>query len=62
MSDWLGAQPWRPDQVLMVGDTNHDEEIAALLGTRFARFTGGHQHGGAGDVQIDDLRQVLDLL
>lgn len=62
VSDWLGAQPWRPDQVLMVGDTNHDEEIAALLGTRFARFTGGHQHGGAGDVQIDDLRQVLDLL
>lgn len=61
VAGWLDRQPWRPDQVLMAGDTNHDHEIAEALGTRFAHFTGGHQtHDHAS--RIDDLRQVLDLL
>ncbi|MBM3278776.1 MAG: HAD family hydrolase [Candidatus Handelsmanbacteria bacterium] len=35
---------WAPDQVLLVGDTDHDCEVAAALGVACALFPSGHQH------------------
>ncbi|SKC57178.1 HAD family hydrolase [Plantibacter cousiniae (nom. nud.)] len=40
---WLEDSRHDPRRVLMVGDTNHDEEIAEALQVRFLRFDGGHQ-------------------
>lgn len=59
---WLTASGLAPGEVLVVGDTNHDEEIADDLGTQFLHFEAGHgSHAGA--VQrisaLDDLPVLL---
>lgn len=43
VDSWLRASGHDPRRVLMVGDTNHDEEIAEALEVRFLRFQNGHQ-------------------
>ena len=52
-----------PSNVLLVGDTVHDEEVSVHLGTQCLLFTGGHNSVKAlGDCRselIDDLRLVL---
>ena len=40
---WLQSSGYKPRRVLMVGDTNHDEEIADGLELNFVRFARGHQ-------------------
>ena len=40
---WLDRTGLASDAVLLVGDTNHDHEIAVELGARFVHFAGGHQ-------------------
>jgi phosphoglycolate phosphatase len=40
---WLQSSGHPPQRVLMVGDTNHDEEIAEELNLAFVRFARGHQ-------------------
>lgn len=43
VDSWLRASGHDPRHVLMIGDTNHDEEIAEALEVRFLRFQNGHQ-------------------
>jgi phosphoglycolate phosphatase len=43
VASWLQSSGHDPRRVLMVGDTNHDEEIAETLGLGFVRFANGHQ-------------------
>ncbi len=43
VATWLRSSGHDPARVLMVGDTNHDEEIADALGVRLVRFARGHQ-------------------
>ena len=43
VATWLRSSGYDPARVLMVGDTNHDEEIAEELSLGFVRFAGGHQ-------------------
>ena len=43
VAGWLRSSGHTPRRVLMVGDTNHDEEIADELGVGFVRFARGHQ-------------------
>jgi phosphoglycolate phosphatase len=43
VASWLRSSGHDPRRVLMVGDTNHDEEIAEELALGFVRFAGGHQ-------------------
>lgn len=43
VESWLRTSGHDPHRVLMVGDTNHDEEIADALGVNFLRFDNGHQ-------------------
>jgi phosphoglycolate phosphatase len=59
---WLSASDLHAEQVLFVGDTNHDFEIAEELGASFLHFAGGHQvHGGRGPSisSLDDLPRLL---
>lgn len=52
-----------PSNVLLVGDTLHDEEVSVHLDTQCMLFTGGHNSvktlGGCRSELIDDLRLVL---
>lgn len=41
--DWLQAQSPAPENIVMVGDSTHDAEVAAALGARCVLYTGGHQ-------------------
>jgi phosphoglycolate phosphatase len=59
---WLERSGHDPRRVLMVGDTNHDEEIAEDLGVRFVRFAHGHQQPPDHDRHpvVHDLRDVIE--
>lgn len=61
---WLGGSRLDPRQVLLVGDTNHDQEIAEDLGTQFIHFARGHQDLPAGSAtqQITALAQLSQFL
>lgn len=41
--DWLRQSGLDPAACVMVGDTDHDAEVAAALGTKCVLYTGGHQ-------------------
>jgi phosphoglycolate phosphatase len=43
VASWLRSSGHDPRRVVMVGDTNHDEEIAEDLALGFVRFARGHQ-------------------
>ncbi|HEY0238834.1 MAG TPA: HAD hydrolase-like protein [Friedmanniella sp.] len=43
VATWLRSSGHDPRRVLMIGDTNHDEEIAEELGLHLVRFSRGHQ-------------------
>ena len=43
VGEWLQRSPFEPAEVLMIGDTNHDVEIASALGLRFVQVSSGHQ-------------------
>lgn len=62
---WLQGAGYDPADVLLIGDTNHDHEIARELGTRFVHFAGGHQAlSGDGNltsiVELAALQHVFD--
>jgi len=61
VATWLQSSGHDPRRVLMVGDTNHDEEIAFELGVKFVRFSLGHQEPPDHDRYpvVHDLREVI---
>jgi phosphoglycolate phosphatase len=62
-AQWLRGSGLDAAEVVFVGDTNHDHEIAEALGARFIHCSGGHQRFIDDDVeQIDALPELLDLL
>ncbi|MFK3678976.1 hypothetical protein ACI2IP_14700 [Microbacterium sp. NPDC090218] len=46
----------------IIGDTNHDREIADDLGAEFVHFDGGHQSWSGETRCITALRELVDLL
>lgn len=62
---WLAASGLEKERAVMVGDTDHDFEVAAALGIRCVLFAGGHQPreklAATGAPVIEDLRQLLAL-
>jgi phosphoglycolate phosphatase len=61
---WLKNSGHDPGLVLMVGDTNHDEEIADALNLHYLRFDRGHQHSphNRRHPTVSDLRDVVRYL
>lgn len=57
IATWLVGSGLDPREVLLIGDTNHDLEIALDLGTQFVHFARGHQELPAGS----DTRQIMAL-
>ena len=62
VATWLQSSGHDPARVLMVGDTNHDEEIASELSVNFVRFARGHQNPPAHDLYpvVHELPDVLE--
>ncbi|MFK4790305.1 HAD family hydrolase [Microbacterium sp. ZW T5_56] len=60
---WVQGAGVDPADVLMIGDTNHDRDIARALGARFVHFGGGHQHlADPTAARISQLRTLVDLV
>ena len=64
--NWLAQSGIDPAACVMVGDTQHDAEVAAALGTGCVLYTGGHQSRKRLEAVcphvIDDLAQLPQLL
>ena len=62
--DWLAGSSLDAEEIVIIGDTNHDHEIAAALGVRFIAYSLGHQRPPTpgGHQVIDDLALVPGLL
>lgn len=60
---WLEALPIAPADVLLVGDTTHDVEVARALGVDVVLIEGGHQSRrrleATGTPVVEDLAAVL---
>ena len=63
---WLESTPLTADQMVFVGDTLHDHEVAEALGTRCLLIPSGHYARGrletAGVPVLDDLHAVADRI
>ena len=63
---WLRESGTDPARIMMVGDSEHDFEVARALGVRCVLFSGGHQPrevlAATGAPVIDALAQLLPLL
>jgi phosphoglycolate phosphatase len=63
---WLAEEGLWGDEVLFVGDSEHDFEIAQAVGARCVLFSGGHHARlhleSLGVPVIDDLREVAAFL
>jgi phosphoglycolate phosphatase len=64
VTGWLAASGLDPRDVLMVGDTDHDEAIAVELGVPFVAYGCGHQarRPGRRTAAIDDLALLPRML
>lgn len=64
--DWINAQPYAPETMVMVGDSLHDHEVAQAMGTRCILFSGGHQSRRdlltTGDPVVDSFAALRKLL
>lgn len=59
---WLATSGLSASEVLVIGDTNHDREIADDLGTEFVHFDGGHQNWSGDTRRITALHELVDLM
>ncbi|WP_243225784.1 HAD hydrolase-like protein [Microbacterium sp. CIAB417] len=62
IAEWVHSTGIPPERILLIGDTNHDQEIATRLGARFVHFAGGHQHLPAPTTSVDALEELLSLI
>lgn len=64
--DWLRASGLDPAACVMVGDTDHDAEVAAAMGTKCVLCAGGHQSRQKLESVcpnvIDDLSQLAGVI
>ena len=65
-TDYLRRTGIDPAHCVMIGDTQHDAEVAAAIGAKCVLYTGGHQSRArlekASPYVIDDLAQLPALL
>ena len=61
IAEWMSRADVGPRDVLLVGDTNHDREIADALGTRFVHCAFGHQDLSA-DPDLESIEALSEVL
>jgi phosphoglycolate phosphatase len=64
--DWMESRDLIPEDVVMVGDTLHDAEVAQTLGCGCVLFSGGHNDrkrlAATGRTVIDHMDELLPLM
>ena len=64
--DWIESRDMTPAEIVMVGDTLHDAEVAGALGCGCVLYSGGHNDRGrlsaTGLPVIDHMDELMPLL
>jgi phosphoglycolate phosphatase len=62
----LAALPYSPGEILLVGDTLHDVEVAEAMGTACVLVAHGHQAKGrlqqSGVLVVDALQELYTII
>ncbi len=62
---WMAELPYEQQEVLFVGDTAHDYEVAQAIGVECVLIPGGHQTKDqlvkTGAIILDDIREIMSL-
>lgn len=63
-NDYIETHQINPNDAVLIGDTEHDGDVAKSLGVRFICFTKGHQHPSrlTQFETITDFRQLKDMI
>ena len=63
---WIEQLPWSPEEVVMVGDTLHDFEVAEAIGSDCVLLAHGHHSperlATTGKRVVHSLRELVDVL
>lgn len=63
---WIGELPWSPEEVVMVGDTLHDFEVAKAIGSDCILLAHGHHSAErlatTGKRVVHSLRELVEAL
>lgn len=63
---WIGQLPWRPEEIVMIGDTLHDFEVAEAIGTDCILMAHGHHTperlAATGKRVVHSLRELVEVL
>jgi len=64
--EWMEQLPWAPEEVVMIGDTLHDLEVAEAIGSDCILVAHGHHSPerltATGKPVVHSLRELVDLL
>ncbi len=64
--NWISQSGYIPDEIVMIGDTDHDCEVANAIGCKCILIANGHQSRHVLErtnaVIVDDISEVLDKL
>ena len=64
--NWLNSSPYKPENILLVGDTIHDSEVAKAMGVRCVLVDIGHVSSirlkKTGETILSSLRSVIEYL
>lgn len=63
---WIGQLPWRTEEVVVIGDTLHDFEVAEAIGTDCILMAHGHHTperlAATGKRVVHSLRELVEVL
>jgi phosphoglycolate phosphatase len=63
---WIEQLHWQPDEIVLIGDTLHDFEVAEAIGTHCILMTHGHHTtewlASSGAPVVHSLRELVQLL
>jgi phosphoglycolate phosphatase len=63
---WIQELPWKPDEVVMIGDTLHDHEVAEAIGADCILLAHGHHTperlATTGKLVVHSLRELVDVV
>lgn len=63
---WIGQLPWEPKEIVLIGDTLHDFEVAEAMGTECILLAHGHHTperlAATGKPVAHSLRELVELV
>ena len=63
---WIEQLPWKPEEVVMIGDTLHDFEVAEAIGTDCILMAHGHHTperlAATGKRVVHSLRELVEVM